>query len=66
MVPESLKLILYLNPLSYFVLCFQAVICYGTLPPLPYFVMAAALGISSFFAGFWFFSKAKYVFFDYA
>jgi lipopolysaccharide transport system permease protein len=32
MVPEALKPLIYLNPLSYFVLTFQQLICYGTWP----------------------------------
>ena len=66
MVPAALKPIIYLNPLSYFVLTFQQLICYGTWPDPFVAGGAAILGLGSFFAGFSVFQRAKYVFFDYA
>ena len=66
MVPEGLKLIIYLNPLSYFVMTFQQLITYGTWPDPVVAGGAVVLGVGSFFAGFIVFQRAKYVFFDYA
>jgi len=66
MVPEALKPIIYLNPLSYFVLTFQQLICYGTWPDPFAAGGAIVLGLGSFFAGFTIFQRTKYVFFDYA
>lgn len=66
MVPENLKLILYLNPFSYYVLCFQQVICYGEWPSLATFLTALLLSIGSFLFGMRVFMKTKYIFFDYA
>jgi len=66
MVPATLKPIIYLNPLSYFVLTFQKLICYGTFPDPVVAGGAAILGIGSFLIGFSVFQRAKYVFFDYA
>jgi len=66
MVPAALKVIIYLNPLSYFVLTFQQLICYGTWPDLVPAGGAIVLGLTSFFAGFTVFQRAKHVFFDYA
>lgn len=66
MVPAALKPIIYLNPLSYFVLTFQQLICYGTWPDPFAASGAVALGVGSFFLGFSVFQRAKYVFFDYA
>lgn len=66
MVPDALKPLIYLNPLSYFVLTFQQLICYGTWPDPIVASGAAILGIGSFLAGFTIFQRAKYVFFDYA
>jgi lipopolysaccharide transport system permease protein len=66
MVPPSLKAILYLNPLSYFVFCFQEIICFGKVPDPLHLGVAAVLGFGSLFFGFAFFQRAKYVFFDYA
>lgn len=66
MVPATLRPFLYLNPLSYFVLTFQQLICYGAWPdPVPA-AGAIILGFGSFFVGFSVFQRAKYVFFDYA
>ena len=66
MVPKALKPLIYLNPMSYFVLTFQQLICYGTWPDPFAAGGAVILAFVSFFAGFAVFQKAKYVFFDYA
>jgi lipopolysaccharide transport system permease protein len=66
MVPTALKPLIYLNPLSYFVLTFQQLICYGTWPDPVAASGAIVLGVGSFFVGFNVFQRAKYVFFDYA
>lgn len=66
MVPSALKFILYLNPLSYFVLAFQQVITHGTWPDLIPVFGSLALGFASFVLGYSIFLKVKYVFFDYA
>lgn len=66
MVPVALKPLIYLNPLSYFVLTFQQLICYGTWPDPIAAGGAVVLGITIFFIGFNVFQRAKYVFFDYA
>lgn len=66
MVPAALKPIVYLNPLSYFVLSFQQLICYGVLPDAAVATGAILLGVGGFSLGFIVFQKAKYVFFDYA
>ncbi|TVO72429.1 ABC transporter permease [Sedimenticola selenatireducens] len=66
MVPAALKLIIYLNPLSYFVLTFQQLICYGTWPDPLVAGGCVVLATVSFFTGFTVFQRAKSVFFDYA
>lgn len=66
MVPSALKAIIYINPLSYFVLTFQSLICYGVLPDKFIAIGAIALSLVSFIVGFKIFQKSKYVFFDYA
>ena len=66
MVPVGLRPLLYLNPLTCFVLCFQQVITYGVWPDSDIFLQALALSAGTFFGGFWFFRRAKFVFFDYA
>lgn len=65
MVPETLKFIIYLNPLSYFVLTFQQLIAYGTWPDLVPAMVATSLAVVSFVTGFAAFRRAKYIFFDY-
>jgi lipopolysaccharide transport system permease protein len=65
MVPSLLKPIIYLNPLSYFVLTFQQIICYGVLPdPIP-MIGSVVLGLGGFLIGFTVFQRAKNIFFDY-
>lgn len=66
MVPPSLQAVIWFNPLSYFVLSFQSVLCHGMLPPWPAAGGAAALGVGAFFGGFAVFQRAKAVFFDHA
>jgi len=66
MVPASLKGLLYLNPLSYFVFGFQDLLAFGHLPQPLVLAAAFVLSLGSFAAGFVFFRRAKHVFFDYA
>jgi lipopolysaccharide transport system permease protein len=66
MVPRSLKLLIYLNPLSYFVLGFQTVICHGQWPEPIILLATLGLALGAFSLGFWFFRRAKFIFFDYA
>ena len=66
MVPASLKALLYLNPLSYLVFCFQDLLAFGRLPQPLALGMVTAMALASFGAGFVFFRRAKHVFFDYA
>jgi lipopolysaccharide transport system permease protein len=55
-----------MNPLSYYVLSFQQLICYGTWPDPLVAAGAIFLSLGSFFTGFTVFQRAKHVFFDYA
>jgi lipopolysaccharide transport system permease protein len=66
MVPGGLKVLVYLNPLSYFVFSFQALLAFGKLPQAWHLLAAAGIALLAFGAGFAFFRKAKHVFFDYA
>lgn len=66
MVPKAMKFILYLNPLSYFVFCFQALICYGSFPLFWHLMVVTGLALTSFLGGFWVFQRIKNMFFDYA
>jgi len=66
MVPSGLKLLVYLNPLSYFVFSFQALLAFGKMPDASHVAAVACIAFGTFWLGFVFFRKAKYVFFDYA
>lgn len=65
MVPPKFKLLLYFNPMSYFVLSFQQVVVYGQWPSLMTIGPAAVMSFVAFFGAFWFFNRSKFVFFDY-
>jgi lipopolysaccharide transport system permease protein len=65
MVPAAMKPIIYINPLSYFVLTFQKLICYGTVPTPLLLVGTTLLGMGAFVTGFIVFQRGKKVFFDY-
>jgi len=66
MLPRQLQLLIYVNPLAYFVIDFQSLIVLGELPPWPIIVGSACFGCGSFLLGAWVFTRAKMVFFDYA
>jgi lipopolysaccharide transport system permease protein len=66
MVPAAMKPLIYLNPLSYFVLTFQQLICYGNWPDVRMVGGAAFLGTASFMLGYFIFQRGKGVFFDFA
>lgn len=66
MVPAGLKPIIYLNPMSYFVFCFQDLLAFGRLPRPEITAVVAVLSLGAFFGGFSFFRRTKHVFFDYA
>jgi ABC-type polysaccharide/polyol phosphate export permease len=66
MVPGPLKAVLWLNPLSYFVLSFQRLLCFGEMPSPAVFGGSILLGLGFFLAGFSLFQRGKRVFFDYA
>ena len=65
MVPEGLRIIIYLNPISYFVLVFQSLIAFGTLPDLIPVLGSVFFGLVTFLVGFLFFKRSKNAFFDY-
>lgn len=64
MVPSSMKAILYFNPLSYFVMSFQEIICYGHWPSFANMMPATLISLGTFMGGFWVFIKTKTVFLD--
>lgn len=66
MLPKSLSVLIYFNPMAYFVISFQNLIVMGTLPAWPIMVGIMVFGCGSFLLGAYVFSRAKTVFFDYA
>jgi len=66
MLPPQLRLLLYVNPLGYFVVAFQSLIVLGELPPWPITLGSFCFAFGSFLLGAWVFIRAKVVFFDYA
>jgi lipopolysaccharide transport system permease protein len=66
MIPGSLKILIFFNPLSYFVLFFQSIVCYGLIPDLGIIVGTVLWSVGSFLIGLYLFQRAKHVFFDYA
>ena len=64
--PGPLKLLVYLNPVSYFVLTSQSLMVTGNLPSLKILLVMTALSLGAFFLGFRLFQKGKLAFWDYA
>jgi lipopolysaccharide transport system permease protein len=66
MVPDPMRMVVYLNPLSYFFTALQDAVVFGRIPAAHVLAVIILLGSLAFGAGFWVFKKAKQVFFDYA
>ncbi|WOH68180.1 ABC transporter permease [Bradyrhizobium sp. BWA-3-5] len=66
MVPSALKFIIWLNPISYFILCLQAPLALGSWPSPAAMIGAICLGIGTFLVGLTFFRRARFAFVDYA
>jgi len=66
MVPEALKVVIYINPLSYFVISFQYLIILDRLPELPIVVPMLVLSVGMFVLGYTTVRRAKGAFYDYA
>jgi lipopolysaccharide transport system permease protein len=66
MIPSGLKLIIYLNPLSYFVISFQYLIILNTLPSIDILLAMVLLSFASFTLGYLMVRRAKGAFYDYA
>ena len=64
MVPASLKLIIWLNPFSYFVFAYQDIFVYAIVSK--HIFIAGGISLFFFFSGYFFFQKVKTIFYDYA
>ena len=66
MLPAPLRPVLWLNPLSYFMLAYQSVVVHGTAPAGWVLLTLTALCIATFVAGYGFFSAARRIILEYA
>lgn len=66
MLPPVLRILIYFNPLAYFIVAMQSLIVLGALPPWPIALGVVVLGVGSVLLGAYVFSRAKTEFFDYA
>jgi len=65
MIPQALQLLVYINPLSYFVLFFQYIISFGSLPPWGIVLACFVLSGTLFTLGYRTFRKVRSAFFDF-
>lgn len=66
MVPKSAELLIYLNPLSYFIIGFHEDIVFGQVPSPLVLAGISGLGLARWTTGYWVFCRVRKVFFDYA
>lgn len=66
MAPPALRLLVWANPLSYFVVGFHEAAVFGRLPALPVIVAMFTLGLGSAALGYWAFGRAKRAVLDHA
>ena len=66
MIPPKLKLLMYGNPLFYFVTSYQSLIILNEVPPLHIIAITIPLSLASLCIGYMAFRRAKQVFYDFA
>lgn len=66
MAPGRVQLLVWANPLSYFVIGFQEAAVYGRLPSPGVLAAMTALGLGSVCFGYWAFARAKLAILDHA
>lgn len=66
MVPASLKLLLLLNPMAYFVLTYQDILVMGRTPEFGTIIFILVFSIGLFLLGGWLFHRLKQVMLEYA
>jgi lipopolysaccharide transport system permease protein len=66
MIPDRVKPLIWLNPVSYYVHAYQEVLVFGRLPEADKLMVLGAISIVCFAAGFTFFVRAKAIVTDYA
>ena len=65
MAPGPMKVVVYANPLSYFLIALHETVVFGRVPPVEIMGAVVLLGLIPFGGGYWVFQKAKGVFFNY-
>lgn len=65
MLPPGFSVIIWLNPLSYFVIAIQNLVVFDRFPPVAAAIGCVAFGVGSFVFGSSVFRRAKAIFFDY-
>lgn len=66
MLPPGFSVLIWLNPLSYFVIAIQSLVVFASFPPFGAAIGCVLLGLGGFAIGWKVFQRAKMVFFDYA
>lgn len=66
MLPAALRPVIWLNPLSYFVLAYQSLVVYGAPPAGWIMLVLAGLCLAVFIAGYGFFRTARRIILEYA
>jgi len=66
MASGPMKIVVYANPLSYFLIALHDIVVFSRAPSLEISCAVVSLGLISLGGGYWVFQKAKQVFFDYA
>ena len=66
MIPPNLLLLMYCNPLFYFVTFLQHIVIFNTIPPMPIVVVTIAMSCACFWIGYVVCYRAKHLFYDYA
>lgn len=63
-VPEKLRIIFYLNPITYFASSYHRIILFKEIPPLPHIVLICSISAVAFIGGFYIFRKLRKGFAD--
>lgn len=66
MIPAKLQLLMYANPLFYFVTCYQSLVVLDAIPPPTIVAIMVGLSLGTFWLGYTVCHRAKQVFYDYA
>lgn len=65
MLPPGFSVLIWFNPLSYYVMAIQSLVVFDQFPRVPVVVGCVVLGFGSFLFGLSVFRRAKVMFFDY-